>query len=230
MSPKRLYENIRQRPPCNCENNVFPTFDALNEGIPSSYRVHIWYGKTRTAGVQSREGRIMIDSVVWVQDINVTDSQPSTQSRRDSNSRANAVRSGGKNYHMITSLTFSDLGSPSQLKAAVVDVLVCFEGNEDHGSGGQSIHWPPVTTVTTNTISSFLFVSVVQRNWVEQARSLLFDTQPLEMYSDYLATAIARRQRNVFKNKIMLCQFYNKDYSKELYLKERIGLTGEKKR
>jgi len=31
-------------------------------GIPSSYQVHIWSGKTRMAGLQSGEGRIMIDS------------------------------------------------------------------------------------------------------------------------------------------------------------------------
>jgi len=30
-------------------------------------------GKTRTAGLQSAEGRMMIDSVVWAQYINVTD-------------------------------------------------------------------------------------------------------------------------------------------------------------
>jgi len=44
-------------------------------GIPSSYRVHIWYryGKTRMAGLQCGQGRIMMDSVVWVQYINVTD-------------------------------------------------------------------------------------------------------------------------------------------------------------
>jgi len=42
----------------------------------SSYRVHIWYGKTRMTGLQSGEGRMMIDSVVWAQYINVTDRQP----------------------------------------------------------------------------------------------------------------------------------------------------------
>jgi len=42
-------------------------------GIPSSYRVHILCGKTRMAGLQSGEGRRMIDSVVWTQYINVTD-------------------------------------------------------------------------------------------------------------------------------------------------------------
>jgi len=47
-------------------------------GIPSSYRVHIWYEKTRMAGLQSGEGRIMIDSVVWAQYINVTDTQTAT--------------------------------------------------------------------------------------------------------------------------------------------------------
>jgi len=42
-------------------------------GILSSYRVHIRCGKARTAGLQSGEGRMMIDSVVWAQHINVTD-------------------------------------------------------------------------------------------------------------------------------------------------------------
>jgi len=42
------------------------------------YRVHIWYGETRMAGLQSGEGRMMIDSVVWAQDINVTDTQTAT--------------------------------------------------------------------------------------------------------------------------------------------------------
>jgi len=32
-------------------------------GISSSNRVYIWYGKTRTAELQSGEGRMMIDSV-----------------------------------------------------------------------------------------------------------------------------------------------------------------------
>jgi len=45
------------------------------------------------AGLQSGEGRMMIDSVVWSQYINVTDTQP----RRHSNSRPNSLRSGGKN-------------------------------------------------------------------------------------------------------------------------------------
>jgi len=42
-------------------------FDALNEGILSSYLVHIWYRKTRMAELQSGEGRMMIDPVVWAQ-------------------------------------------------------------------------------------------------------------------------------------------------------------------
>jgi len=41
--------------------------------IPSSCRVHIWCDKTRLAGLQSGEGRMMIGSVVWAQYINVTD-------------------------------------------------------------------------------------------------------------------------------------------------------------
>jgi len=47
--------------------------------IPLSYRVHIWCGKTRMAGLQSGEGRMMIDSVVWARYINVTDTQTDTQ-------------------------------------------------------------------------------------------------------------------------------------------------------
>jgi len=54
------------------------TFHAPSEGIPSSYRVHIWCKKTRMAGLQSGEGRMMIDSVVWAQYINVTDTQTAT--------------------------------------------------------------------------------------------------------------------------------------------------------
>jgi len=62
----------------------FPTFTHpllsydLSEGIPSSYRVNIWRGKTRMVGLQSGEGRTMIDSVVWAQYINVTDTQTAT--------------------------------------------------------------------------------------------------------------------------------------------------------
>jgi len=33
------------------------------------------YGKTRMAGLRSREGRMMIDSVVWAQYINVTNTE-----------------------------------------------------------------------------------------------------------------------------------------------------------
>jgi len=33
-------------------------------------RVHIWYGQTRMAGLQSGEGRMIIDSVVWAKYIN----------------------------------------------------------------------------------------------------------------------------------------------------------------
>jgi len=54
-------------------------FDVLNEGIPFGYRVRIWCGKTRMAGPQSGEGRIMIDSVVREQYINLTDTQTDRQ-------------------------------------------------------------------------------------------------------------------------------------------------------
>jgi len=49
-------------------------------GISSSCRVHIWYDRTRMAELQSCEGRMMIDSVVWVQYINVTDTHTHTDS------------------------------------------------------------------------------------------------------------------------------------------------------
>jgi len=42
-------------------------FDAHDEEMPSSYRVYIWYGNTRMAGLQSGEGRVMIDAVFWTQ-------------------------------------------------------------------------------------------------------------------------------------------------------------------
>jgi len=42
-------------------------------GFPSSWRVHIYYGETRMAGLQSGEGRLVIDSVVWAQYSNLTD-------------------------------------------------------------------------------------------------------------------------------------------------------------
>jgi len=44
-------------------------------GIPSSYLVQIGYEKTRMAGLRSGEGRSMIDSVICVQYINVTDTE-----------------------------------------------------------------------------------------------------------------------------------------------------------
>jgi len=44
-------------------------------GILSSYLIDIWYGKTRTDGLQSGLGCMMIDSVVWAQYINATDTQ-----------------------------------------------------------------------------------------------------------------------------------------------------------
>jgi len=62
----------------------FPTLSCpslvcrLRWGDAYIYRVHIWYGITRTAGLQSGEGPMMIDSVVWPQYINVTDTQTDT--------------------------------------------------------------------------------------------------------------------------------------------------------
>jgi len=50
------------------------------------------------SGLQSGEGRMTIDSVVWAQHINVTDRRTHRQPRRDSNIRPNSLRSGEKNY------------------------------------------------------------------------------------------------------------------------------------
>jgi len=62
----------------------FPTFplllDVLNKGNPLELS-GIGYGKTRMAGLQSGEGRMMIDSVVWPQYVNVTDTQPRRHSK-----------------------------------------------------------------------------------------------------------------------------------------------------
>jgi len=60
------------------------------------YQFHIWYEKTRMAGLQSGEGRMMIDSVVWAQYVNVTDRQTHRQPRRRSKCRANALRRAAK--------------------------------------------------------------------------------------------------------------------------------------
>jgi len=56
----------------------WPDFLTLPTSLPFdaySYRVHIWYGKTRMAGLQSDEGRMIIDSVIWAQHIIMTDAQ-----------------------------------------------------------------------------------------------------------------------------------------------------------
>jgi len=63
---------LRMHSPCSCENIVFPTFDAFDE---RNTQVHFGCGGTRMAGLQYGEGRMMIDSVVWAQYINVTDTQ-----------------------------------------------------------------------------------------------------------------------------------------------------------
>jgi len=49
-------------------------------------------------GLQSGEGRMVIDSVIWAQYINVTDTP---QPRHDSNSRPNALHSGDNEMKMI---------------------------------------------------------------------------------------------------------------------------------
>jgi len=68
--------------------SIFSHMASSMRGIPSSYRVHIWYGKTRMAGLQSDEGRMM------TQYINVTnthtDRQTDRQTCRHSKWRVNA--------------------------------------------------------------------------------------------------------------------------------------------
>jgi len=52
-------------------------------------------------GRQAGEGRMIIDSVVWKQYINVTDTQTATQPRRHSNSPPNALRRAAKMVEQI---------------------------------------------------------------------------------------------------------------------------------
>jgi len=57
----------------------FATYLPLSHVTPSiPNRVHIWSGKTRMAGLQSGEDRMMIDSVVWARYVNVTNTQTAT--------------------------------------------------------------------------------------------------------------------------------------------------------
>jgi len=58
LAPTRRCIAIRQVSPATA------CFLPLPSPLPSSYRVHIWYGQTRMTGLQSREGRMMIGSVV----------------------------------------------------------------------------------------------------------------------------------------------------------------------
>jgi len=53
-------------------------FDACTKCDPQELSGSFCYEKTRMAGLQSGEGRMMIDSVVWAQYINVTDTQTAT--------------------------------------------------------------------------------------------------------------------------------------------------------
>jgi len=52
-----------------------PNTDALNEGIPQVIGFIFGIVKTRMAGLQSREDRMMINQVDWALYINVTDTQ-----------------------------------------------------------------------------------------------------------------------------------------------------------
>jgi len=67
---------------------TFLLFDALNDGDTFEVSGLYLVRKTRIAGLQSGVSRMMIDSVVWAQYINVTNTatQTATQPRRYSNS------------------------------------------------------------------------------------------------------------------------------------------------
>jgi len=65
-------------------------------GIHSSYPVHIWYGKTRMAGLQSGGSRLIIDSVVWAQHINETDTHTDRQPHRHNKCCTNALHRAAK--------------------------------------------------------------------------------------------------------------------------------------
>jgi len=94
----------------------FPTFthplpfDAFSERDP--FELHVRYGRTRMAGLQSGVGRMMIDSVVWAQYINVTDTQTDKQTRRLSKCRANVLRRAAKMLYGAKdgSVVFSSAG------------------------------------------------------------------------------------------------------------------------
>jgi len=60
--------------------------------------IHIRYGKTRMAGLQSGEGHTMIDSVVWAQYVNVTDTQ---NPRHRSKCCVNALCRAAKTMELI---------------------------------------------------------------------------------------------------------------------------------
>jgi len=61
-------------------------------GIPSSYWVHIWYGNTRMAELQSGESHMKIDSIVWAQYIDATAAQPRCQSKCCTNALHQAAK------------------------------------------------------------------------------------------------------------------------------------------
>jgi len=93
-------------------------FTPTKSGIPWSYRVHIWCGKARMAGLQSGEGRMMIDSVVWAQHIN---RQTHRQPRRHSKCRAN------KCWHAANDVYWNKLIVPVDMVAGipVIHILCC---------------------------------------------------------------------------------------------------------
>jgi len=103
-------------------------------GLPTSYQVHIWYRKTRMAGLQYGEGRTMMDSVVWAQHINVTDSQTTTQPCRDGNICLNALCLGGEKQIVKRSVTTHS--SKRKVGSDCDNVLGCWTSCLEHFAGG----------------------------------------------------------------------------------------------
>jgi len=92
-------------------------FYAFIEEIPLSYPIRICCGKTRMAGLQSGKCRIMIDSVVWAQCFNATDTRHTDrQPHRHSKCHANASRQAIKIKQTISLGTYAlELNSQSRI-------------------------------------------------------------------------------------------------------------------
>jgi len=79
--PPHTYTNVFAR-----RRQAFITYS--QHLTPSNYQAwkSVWCRKSRMAELQSCEGRIMIDSVVWAQYFNVTDTQTATSRDRHTDS------------------------------------------------------------------------------------------------------------------------------------------------